>query len=79
MEKLNAMIRPSKVRVAVSTVAKSVRSTSSRGRDLLRQKTPICAESHNTTRDNTKTRSGKSLIILIVVPAKLMAFGDAIP
>jgi hypothetical protein len=71
MEKLNAMIRPSKVRVAVKTVDKSIRSTSSSGRNLLRKKSPICEESHITMRDITKTRRGKSLIMLICYSCKL--------
>jgi hypothetical protein len=56
IEKLNPMIRPNSVRIAVIIVAKSPRSFSSRLRRLFRKKTPIRTEIHNATRERLKTR-----------------------
>jgi hypothetical protein len=56
IEKLNPMIRPNSVRIAVIIVLKSPLSFSARLRRLFRKKTPICTEIHSTTRERVKTK-----------------------
>src|SRR5271156_6497548 len=70
MEKLNPMIRPSNVKVAVTARSRSWRASSSRG-CRLRNAAPIPAESHSRTKENNRTRSGD--LIRLCIPFTLVS------
>src|SRR5437899_12574121 len=71
------MISPSKLRVAASRVARSLRSSSSTERSFFRRKTPDWDENHSTSKERMKMTNGKSLRYLSIFSPRLLQHGPS--